>query len=56
MKAATEKQAKVRDDFYSSTLAPVSQRRDLRFRALDVFILTVLFLEAAVLIRLFLAK
>ena len=56
MKAATGKETKGRGDFYISTIAPVNHHRDLRFRALDVFILTVLFLEAAVLIRLFLAK
>ena len=56
MKAAADKANRVRDDFYTSTIAPVNHRRDFRFRALDVFILTVLFLEGAVLLRLFLAK
>jgi hypothetical protein len=56
MKAAADKRSKTKGDFYTDHLAPVNRRRDLRFRALDVFILAVLFLEAAVLLRLFLAK
>jgi hypothetical protein len=56
MKAAAEKQTRVRGDFYTSTIAPINNHRDLHFRALDVLALTVLFLEVGVLIRWLLAK
>jgi hypothetical protein len=43
-------------DFYLSTLAPVNHHRETQFRAADAVMLTVLFLEIAVFMRLFLAN
>ena len=54
MKAAAD-YANNRRDFYLSTLAPVDDRRDSPFSAADLFMLTVLFLEIAALVRLVLA-
>ena len=55
MKAAADKEHKVRGDFYTTTIAPVNHGREIRFCSLDCCLLTVLFLEAAVLVRLFMA-
>jgi hypothetical protein len=56
VKVNSEKRARRTGDFYISTLAPVDHRRDARFGALDVAMLSVLFLELAVFMRLFLAN
>ena len=55
MRSAAQTSRKSRSDFYKSTLAPINQRT-LRFRAADAVILIVLFLELALLTRLFLAN
>ncbi len=43
-------------DFYNSTLAPVNHHHEVQFRAADAVMLTVLFLEIAAFMRLFLAN
>ena len=43
-------------DFYLATLAPVNQHGETQFRAADAVMLTVLFLEIAIFMRLFLAN
>lgn len=55
MKAVSET-GKARNDFYGTTLAPVSPRREVRFVAADAVMLVVLILEIAVLTRLLLAN
>jgi hypothetical protein len=45
-----------RKNFYVSTLAPVNYRTEIQFRAVDAVMITVLFLELAVVMRLLLAK
>ncbi len=56
MKAIAEKTTRHTSDFYISTLAPVDHQGDSMFGVVDVVMLTVLFLEMAVLVRLFLAN
>jgi hypothetical protein len=57
MKAiAANSKTPLQADFYTSTLAPVNQRRTTRFGTLDAMILTVLFLELAAVARLVLAN
>jgi len=56
VKADSEKRARRAGDFYISTLAPVDHRKDARFGLLDISMLSVLFLELAVLVRLLLAN
>lgn len=56
MKAAADRGSKEPSDFYLSTIAPVDRRGDKCLRPVDVVMLTVLFLELAVLMRLFLAN
>jgi hypothetical protein len=56
MKAVVEKRDGRADDFYISTLAPVDRQRDTRFGVLDGTMLTVLFVELVVFMRLFLAN
>jgi hypothetical protein len=55
MKAAADRKNSS-GDFYLSTLAPLDQRRESRFCAADLIMLTVLFVEIALLMRLILAK
>jgi hypothetical protein len=55
MKAVSDSQ-KNKGDFYISTLAPVDHHREARFRAADAVLLIVLFLELAILTRLYLAN
>jgi hypothetical protein len=45
-----------KNDFYTSTIAPVDQHGKFRIRPMDIMILTVLFLELGVLMRFLLAK
>jgi hypothetical protein len=56
MKSVAGKWNRKSNDFYTSTIAPVDRKRDRRMRLVDVAMLTVLFLEMGVIIRLFLAK
>lgn len=56
MRAAGSKAHRYKGDFYKSTLAPVGRRIELRCCGVDIVMLTVLFLEVAALVRLFLAK
>jgi len=58
MKAATANRTATgsKPDFYNSTLAPVNHQHDVQFRAADGVMLTVLFLEIAAFMRLFLAN
>jgi hypothetical protein len=56
MKAAGDKGTEATHDFCTSTAASANAPRAFRFSPLDIFILSVLFLEAAVLLRLFLAR
>ena len=56
MKAFARKTGRQVGDFYQSTLAPLGRRGDRRFGLLDITLLTVLFLEAAISIRLILAN
>jgi hypothetical protein len=56
MKSVASKGHKPTSDFYTSTLAPVEQQRKLRICVMDIAMLTVLFLEMAVLMRFLLAK
>jgi len=56
MKAAANLATGIPDDFYASHLAPVAQRRVCRFCLADMLLLTVLFMETAVVMRLFLAS
>ena len=56
MKAVSESTNKGKSDFYVSTLAPVGNRRTVRFNGADAVMLVVLFLEIAVLSRLILAN
>jgi hypothetical protein len=56
MKAVAEKIHRKRSDFYSSTIAPLYRYRQVRIRIMDVGLLTVLFLELAVVIRFVLAN
>ena len=50
------KQYQDKNDFYTSTLAPVDHHAKVRINVFDVAMLTVLFLEVAVLMRFLLAK
>ena len=43
-------------NFYSTTLAPVNHSRETQFRAFDAVLMTVLFLELGVVMRLLLAN
>jgi len=56
MRSIASKANKQTSDFYTSTLAPVEQQSKVRICIVDVVILTVLFLELAVLMRFLLAK
>jgi hypothetical protein len=56
MKAVIDSGRRPHHDFYSATLAPINHRRDSRFSLVDIVLLSVLFLEIAGLMRLFLAK
>ena len=56
MKACAEKRNHRMDDFYISSLAPVDRQQETRFGVLDGAMLTVLFMEVAVFMRLFLAN
>jgi hypothetical protein len=56
MKPVAGKRSRPTYDFYASTLAPVDHQKETRFGILDVAMLSVLFLEMAVLMRLFLAN
>jgi hypothetical protein len=56
MKVFAEKRDEHMDDFYTSTLAPVDRQRETHFGVLDGAMLTVLFVEVAVFVRLFLAN
>jgi len=56
MKATTHSGSRNRSDFYSSTLATTNRSREIRFSAVDIVILAVLFLEIAGVMRLFLAN
>jgi hypothetical protein len=47
---------KDKSDFYTSTLAPVDRHGRIRINVFDVAMLTVLFLELAILVRFLLAK
>jgi hypothetical protein len=53
---AATKGTRDKNDFYTSTLAPVDHHAKVRINAFDVAMLTVLFLELAVLMRFLLAK
>jgi hypothetical protein len=55
MNSAGNKGTEVITDHSTSTTASASHLRDFRLAPLDVFVLSVMFLEAAVLLRLFLA-
>lgn len=55
MKVVTDTANKHHNDFYHS-LGPVNHSREARFSLLDISMLTVLFLEVAALLRLFLAN
>lgn len=56
MKTFVNKAAKYKGDFYRATLAPVNHRHETRCCGMDIAMLTVLFLELAVVMRLFLAQ
>ncbi len=58
MKTIAGDDSRNKNDFYTSTLAPVDQhgKLRLRIRPMDVMMLTVLFLELGVLVRFLLAK
>jgi hypothetical protein len=56
MKAIAEKTSRQTTDFYLSTLAPVNHPGETRCGIVDIVMLTVLFLEIAVVMRLFLAN
>jgi len=56
MKAAADNANRQESDFYLTTLAPLDHQTEARIGAADVLLLTVLFLELAVLIRLLLAS
>ena len=56
IKSVAGKETRDKNDFYTSTLAPVDHQGKIRIRPLDIVILTVLFLEMAVLMRFLLAK
>lgn len=55
MNAAADNINRQGSDFYLTTLAPLDHQTEARIGAQDVLLLTVLFLEMAVLIRLLLA-
>ena len=57
MKASGPDHRREHSDFYTTTLAPVHHgQRTLRIHAVDVLMLTVLFLEMGVLVRFLLAN
>jgi hypothetical protein len=56
MKIVADDENRNRNDFYTSTLAPVNQHGKLRVRSMDFMMLTVLFLELGVLVRFLLAN
>ena len=56
MKLTADGANKQTSDFYTSTLAPVEHHGKVRITAADIVMLTVLFLEMAVLMRFLLAK
>ena len=57
MKASSPTHSRAQSDFYTNTLAPVQRgQRTLRIHAVDVLMLTVLFLEVGVLVRFLLAN
>ena len=56
MNSVTEDKRHGKRDFYTSTLAPVNDRRRVPFRPADAVILIVLFLELGIVVRLFLAN
>ena len=56
MKAVADNGKTKRSDFYTSTVAPVNDCRKGRFCCTDSVMLTVLFLEVAAFVRLFMAN
>ena len=56
MKAVSDTGKRARKDYYTSTLAPIGRRHEIRFSVIDAVIMSVLFLEVAGLMRLLLAK
>jgi hypothetical protein len=56
MKAVTEKPSRRTSDFYNSTLAPVHRPKESQFGILEFAMLSVLFLELFVFVRLFIAN
>jgi hypothetical protein len=57
MKSSEENKANGEGDFYTTTLAPLQNgQRALRMHLVDVALLTVLFLEMAVLVRFLIAN
>jgi hypothetical protein len=56
MNAAADNTNRQGSDFYLTTLAPLGHQTEARISAPDVLLLTVLFLEMAVLIRLLLGN
>jgi hypothetical protein len=56
MRTVATREHKDKDDFYTSTLAPVDRHGRIRINVFDVAMLTVLFLELAILARFLLAK
>lgn len=51
MKAVARAIRRNKANFYASTLAPVDRRGEVRFRTVDMVMLSVLFLELALLMR-----
>jgi hypothetical protein len=56
MKAISESLRSQSRDYYTSTIAPIDCHLEVRFRALDAVLLSVLFLEVLGLMRLLLAN
>ena len=56
MKAATQKSTRQTPDFYNSTLAPVHRPKESQFGIVEFVMLSVLFLETFVFVRLFIAN
>jgi len=57
MKSPGQSERRDQSDFYTTTLAPLQHgQRALRIHAVDVLMMTVLFLEMAVLVRFLLAN
>ena len=57
MKSTAQSERRQESDFYTTTLAPLQTgQRALRIHAVDVLMMTVLFLEMAVLVRFLLAN